>query len=388
MATTIVSGVQYSGLWTRSQQLQAIGAGTWTDVPFFYAWGDGAQGRLGLGNTTWYSSPKQVGLLTTWSKAYAGQQFSSFAIKTDGTLWAWSGNNFGQLGLGNTTAYSSPKQVGLLANWSQISPTNGSTTLAIKTDGTLWAWGQGGNGMLGLGNVTNYSSPKQVGALTNWLNISSTYSYTGHVLAVKQDNTLWSWGLNTYGNLGLNNTIDYSSPKQVGALTNWLTITTSYFASLAIKTDGTLWSWGNNTLGQLGLGNLTQYNSPKQVGALTNWLNISASFYGAIAIKTDGTIWGWGKNSVGCAGRLGLGNVTNYSSPKQIGSLTNWSKVSAGAFSGAAIKTDGTLWVWGKNSNGILGLGNTTDYSSPKQVGSKTSWKDLSVGQLNMFAIG
>jgi len=386
-----VSVASASGIWTMDQANYYIANGTWPYPGYgfgLWAWGYGINGELGLGNTTNYSSPKQVGSLTSWSKAFTGQQQSSFAIKNDGTLWTWGGNNLGQLGLGNTTSYSSPKQVGALANWSQIAVTNGSSTLAIKTDGTLWSWGQGGNGMLGFGNVTNYSSPKQVGALTNWLKLTTGYAYTAHVLAVKQDNTLWAWGLNTYGNLGLGNTTSYSSPKQVGSLTNWLSIATSYYASYAIKTDGTLWSWGNNTYGNLGLGNATQYNSPKQVGALTNWLSISAGFYGPMALKTDGTMWGWGKNSGGCAGRLGSGSVTNYSSPIQIGALTTWSKLSASAYAGAAIKTDKTLWVWGQGSTyGMLGLGNMTNYSSPKQLGSLASWTDISVGQQYMFAI-
>jgi alpha-tubulin suppressor-like RCC1 family protein len=138
---------------------------------------------------------------------------------------------------------------------------------------------------------------------------------------------LYSWGLNTNGQLGLGNTTAYSTPKQVGALTTWLNIAAGSYYTLATKTDGTLWSWGSSAQGQLGLGNTTSYSSPKQVGALTTWSKISARNGFSTAIKTNGTLWAWGLNNFG---QLGLGNITYYSSPKQVGVLTTWSKVSGG----------------------------------------------------------
>ena len=137
-----------------------------------------------------------------------------------------------------------------------------------------------------------------------------------------------------------------------------------------------MWSWGRNDIGQLGLGNLTNYSSPVQVGALTGWLTTASGGYAnTLAIKTNGTLWSWGANSP--FGALGLGNITNYSSPKQVGSLTTWLLVAVGGYTGAAIKTDGTLWTWGNGNSGRLGLGNTTNYSSPIQVGSLTTWLDV-----------
>ena len=115
----------------------------------------------------------QVGSLTNWSSAFSGVTFSE-AIKTNGTLWTWGANVYGVLGLGNITYYSSPKQVGVLTNWSKVSPGKYNSS-AIKTDGTLWSWGQNNNGQLGLGNTTNYSSPKQVGTLTTWLTVAGCY---------------------------------------------------------------------------------------------------------------------------------------------------------------------------------------------------------------------
>jgi alpha-tubulin suppressor-like RCC1 family protein len=144
--------------------------------------------------------------------------------------------------------------------------------LAVKTNGTLWGWGDSGNGQLGLGAApVSYSSPKQIGALTTWQNVSGAAANSS---AIKTDGTVWTWGNNAQGQLGLGNTTSYSSPKQVGALTTWSTMGASDFSYTAVKTDGTLWSWGYNGTGALGLNNTTDYSSPKQVGSNTNWSSL------------------------------------------------------------------------------------------------------------------
>ena len=179
------------------------------------------------------------------------------------------------------------------------------------------------------------SSPKQVGALTTWLNVACGRYQT---VAVKTDGTLWSWGRNHYGQLGQNisYTIDRSSPTQVGALTTWLNVSCGKYFCIATKTDGTLWTWGSNSYGELGQENTALRSSPVQVGALTAWLNISGGDYHAIATKTNGTLWAWGLNS---SGQLGQKNTVNKSSPVQIGALTTWSKIYAIGGSSLAINT-------------------------------------------------
>ena len=362
----------------------AIAAGTWPaayNASGLWAWGRGTNGQLGQGNRTNYSSPKQVGSLTTWIDNFSIASGTSAAVKSDGTLWMWGNNSSGQLGLGNLTYYSSPKQVGSLTNWLKITLSE-SAAFAIKNNGTLWSWGFGGNGKLGLGNTTNYSSPKQVGSLTTWLSLVGSGYGTKATFAIQTNGTLWGWGLNTNGQLGLGNTTNYSSPKQVGSLTNWLNVSSGYQYTFAIKTDGTLWSWGKNSgayrSGALGLGNSTDYSSPKQVGALTGWLKVTAgAYYGlGAAIKTDGSLWTWGN---GTAGQLGQGNTTAYNSPKQVGALTNWNNVSTNSVGFVmSTKTDGTLWGWGYGADfGQLGLSNFTNYSSPKQIGALTTWVNV-----------
>jgi alpha-tubulin suppressor-like RCC1 family protein len=366
---------------------QFVGNGLW-------AWGNNNSGQLGLGNTAPRSSPVQVGSLTNW-KQVSGGQYSTAAIKTDGTLWTWgNNNNGGGLGTNNTTSYSSPVQVGSLTNWKQVSVgsdgiTTSGHTAAIKTDGTLWSWGVNSSGQLGTNDIVHRSSPVQVGSLTNWKQVSAGSYFT---TAIKTDGTLWSWGLNSSGQLGTNNTTSYSSPVQVGSLTNWKQVSAGTDGNIispsghtaAIKTDGTLWSWGLNSSGQLGTNDVVNRSSPVQVGSLTNWKLVSAGSYFTTAIKTDGTLWSWGNNS---NGQLGTNDVVHRSSPVQVGSLTNWKLVSGGNDSTSAIKTDGTLWSWGYNNYGQLGTNNNTSYYSPVQVGSLTNWKLVSSGFYSTAAI-
>jgi len=372
---------QYQGVWTLSQASDAVAQSKWPGPGnSLFSWGTNTAAipTLGFGtSTTSYSSPKQVGSLKTWLNV-VGSQYNMIATKSDGTLWAWGNGSQGANGLGNTTYYSSPKQVGSSTDWANIQGMGcRSFWMIAKSNGTLWGWGNNDQGQLGLSNATAYSTPKQIGALTNWSNVSCGFLFSA---AVKTDGTLWAWGQNQYGQLGLNNTTNYSSPKQIGALSTWSNVScVMYYATLAVKTDGTLWSWGWNNNGQLGLNNATYYSSPRQVGALTNWSKVYAGILQVIALKTDGTLWAWGDNSYG---KLGLGNTTGYSSPKQIGALTNWSnKIWNRNNNTLAIKTDGTLWTWGYNNHGQLGLGNTTNYSSPKQIGALTSWLAIAGAQ-------
>jgi alpha-tubulin suppressor-like RCC1 family protein len=286
-----------------------------------------------------------------------------------GTLWFWGDGSLGRNPNSSTANESSPIQIGSDDYWLEAG-ISGVGGYALKNDGTLYTWGRAAES--GHNDSVDRSSPVQLGALTDWGG-SSKFNF-GHscIHVVKDDGTLWFWGGQPQGQAGIGNTTFQSSPVQVGALTDWDFVVRGWNDSAAIKTDGTLWCWGHNGMGASGHGDITQRSSPVQVGALTNWAYVCGGLNNTYAIKTDGTLWSWGNND---DGQLGHGNTTNLSSPVQVGTLTNWAHISGGYDEAFAVKTDGTLWVWGHNASSNLGLNNTTNYSSPVQVGSLTDWK-------------
>lgn len=351
-----------------------------------WAWGVNAyDGQLGLDDMVNRSSPVQVGDLTDWAQV-GGYNRGGLAVKTDGTLWTWGNNEFGQRGNGDTTNSSSPVQVGSLTDWFMVDGGE-EHCLAIKTDGTLWAWGRNNVGQLGMGDTTDRSSPVQVGSLTDWLATTSDDLLAGSPTKfspgkdtngiIKDDGTLWTWGLGQAGVLGDGTATTKSSPVQIGSLTNWLSISPPSGGDPsfgAVKTDGTLWAWGSGVNGTLGQGNTTSHCSPIQVGSLTTWKYVATPMNDIAAVKTDGTLWTWGGNY---QGQLGDGTTTSRSSPVQVGSLTDWGTLTGVGRAVRATKTDGTLWTWGMNYYGTMGDGTNVNKSSPVQIGSDTTWGNL-----------
>ena len=348
-----------------------------TNMLSLYSWGYNNGGELGVNNKTQYSSPVQVGSDTTWAKIGATTEGSSMVIKNDGTLWTWGKDSYGALGQNSSggSGYSSPRQVPG-TTWNEVVGQQQGMT-ATKTDGTLWTWGQNGNGQLGQneGSIfnTQRASPVQVGSDTDWNKPVDCRSKSG--AAIKTDGTLWMWGENSAGILGHNNQTDYSSPVQVPG--TWATAVMGRDCSLATKTDGTLWAWGDNTHGELAQNHRDERSSPVQIPGST-WGTGAGSLASADewagALKTDGTLWFWGRNEYGQFGNNEAGN--RYSSPVQVPGTT-WRTFHLGHKSAFATKTDGTLWSWGygKRSNrALLVLYSTTYYSSPVQIGSETDW--------------
>jgi alpha-tubulin suppressor-like RCC1 family protein len=249
-------------------------------------------------------------------------------------------------------------------------------------EGSLWTYGDNNVGELGLGDQINRSSPTQVGALTDWIEVDT---YGDGLMALKVDGTIWSCGSNAYGQLGQGDITHRSSPVQIGSDTNWNFISAGN-AYAAIKTDGTLWTWGYNSLGLLGQGDVIKRSSPTQVGSLTTWNDVCVGWGSSMsAVKTDGSLWIWGTNA---QAQLGLGDTDPRSSPTQVGVLTDWDNATFGGWHGHAVKTDGTLWGWGWNNNGQLGLGHTVnDNSSPVQVGALTDWSKVYGGYAHTYAL-
>ena len=340
-----------------------------------------------------------------WQSVDAGANHT-LAIKNDGTLWSWGSNNFYKLGYETPSGTNpNPNMVGNATNWQSVSAGEWHSA-GIKSDGTLWVWGynkygQGGQGTSGTENAI-IDVPTQIGSDNNWLSVSAGTNYT---LAVKNDGTLWGTGNNEYGELGIGTSISAVFMTQIGTDTNWNQVSAGGSDSLALKLDGTLWTWGT---GYLGNGNeITTSNIPIQLGVENDWLKISKETGSAIkingtlwswgfhsgngtieistiptqigssanwkcistgiGIKTDGTLWTWGLDEYG---QLGDSTSINNFLTSQVGNDTDWESISDGGYYyyNVAIKTNSTLFSWGLNSSGELGNGTTIDSSIPTQV--------------------
>lgn len=343
--------------------------------------GIGEVGRLGNNSITDRSSPVQtISSGTNWRQISTGALFS--AIKSDGSLWVWGNNYNGQLGNNSVTPQSSPIQtVSGGTNWKETCA-NGFWVSAIKTDGTLWSWGINFNGQLGRLGTVDASSPVQtVSSGTNWKKLGSGGRTAA---AIKTDGTLWLWGRGHIGQLGNESVLNRFSPVQtISSGNNWNSVNTSGYHTAAIKNDSTLWAWGRNEGGQLGNNSVITTSSPVQtISEGTGWKQVSLSYYHSAAIKTNGTLWLWGCNCT-LSGKLGDFTVIDRSSPVQtVSGGTNWKQVSLGVTASAAIKTDGTLWAWGENSYGQLGNNRSIDRSSPVQtIMGGSNWRMVSTGR-------
>jgi len=214
-------------------------------------------------------------------------------IRADGTLWTWGANGSGRLGDGTTTDRGSPTRIGADTNWAFVSA-GGNHTVAIRTDGTLWAWGGNWSGLTGLGTTEgNTLVPTQVGTDTNWASVSAGVT---HTVAVRTDGTLWAWGTNEHGRLGDGTTTLRNIPAQVGTDTTWASVSAGTEHTVAVRTDGTLWAWGSNWEGALGDGTGIHRSTPVRIGVATNWASVSAGFNHTVAVRTDGTLWAYRQN--------------------------------------------------------------------------------------------
>ena len=198
---------------------------------------------------------------------------------------------------------------------------------------------------------------------------------------------LWTWGQGSYGRLGNDTATNKSTPVTTSAGgTNWKQVSSGGAHCAAIKTDGTLWTWGRGTFGQLGTNHTTERSTPVTTFAGgTNWKQVSSGGYYTAAIKTDGTLWTWGR---GAEGQLGTTGFADKNSPvTTFAGGTNWKQVSAGNRHCAAIKTDGTLWTWGAGSDGQLGTNSTTNKFTPVTTfAGGTNWKQVSAASVNGYS--
>lgn len=263
-----------------------------------WTWGRNIYGEVGNGSTQMQLSPVLIGSSNDkWIAVGAGSS-SSYAIKKDGTLWAWGNNSYGVLGDGTQINRNMPVQVGTDNDWAMVSGGSGKT-IAIKRSGTLWEWGN------------TYTVPMQISVEADWKDISVGYL---HRIALKNDGSLWTWGNGSLGQLG-DGTMSRDLPVQIASGQYWTAISAGAEHCLALRSDGTLWSWGYNNVGQLGDGTTLSKYAPVQIGSESDWVAIAGGGYYSAAIKSDRSIWAWGSNIYG---QLGLGNTINRSSPQKL----------------------------------------------------------------------
>jgi alpha-tubulin suppressor-like RCC1 family protein len=238
-------------------------------------------------------------------------------------------------------------------------------SVGIKTDGTLWAWGDNQDGSVGDGTFINKSVPTLISSATNWKMVSCNLSRN---IAVKEDGTLWVWGFNSpiLGVAGMGSgTIHITVPTQVGVDTDWKVATAGNGHFLAVKNNNTLWAWGGGSNGKLGNGSTTAINFPTQIGTATDWENVEADSFSSFGLKIDGSLYAWGRNTLE---NLGNGTQTDLLIPTQIGTNSDWKVVATSAASTSGLKTDGSLYSWGINDWGNLGNGTYVESFSPELI--------------------
>ena len=329
-------------------------------TPELWGWGYNSNRELGVDDANIRCTPVTTSAGGANWKSVASSSAHTAAIKTDGTLWNWGDNLNGGLGI-NVEGGTRPTPLTTFAggtNWKQVA-CGGRFTAAIKTDGTLWSWGANSYGQLGTNDTTIRPTPVTTFAGgTNWKQVACGNQHTA---AIKTDGTLWGWGRNSEGQMGrgFSNSSLAAPVTTFAGGTNWKQVACGQRHTAAIKTDGTLWTWGNGPNGQLG-NNVSGNNRDSPVTTFaggTNWKQVACGYYLTAAIKTDGTLWTWGNGSDG-----NLGNFTQNQVLTPITTFaggTNWKQFAAdGAWQNnfTAIKTDGTLWTWGNNRNGQLGI--------------------------------
>jgi alpha-tubulin suppressor-like RCC1 family protein len=336
-----------------------------------WTWGNNAADRLNFDGGFTGSRPSPEKIMDGVVSVSVGSRFT-LAINTDGTLWAWEANRFGE----GTTMRLSP--VKIMDDVISVSTKSGHA-MAIKTDGSLWVWGSNDRGQIGDGSINvwdgnrlvenNYrSSPVKI--MDNVASISAGYL---HSMAVKNDGSLWAWGLNNHGQLGDGTMTSRLSPVKI--MDNVASVSAGFFYTFAIKTDGTLWAWGSGNM--LGDGNWENRLSPVKimdnVASVSAGGNIRDGGHSA-AIKTDGTLWAWGSNS---HGQIGNGSGGDYADrrPSPVKIMDNVASVSAGGNHTIAVKHDGSLWAWGDNKFGQIGDGFVTVYGEVYRDGLPQSIK-------------
>jgi len=306
--------------------------------------------------------------------------FTHTCAVQQGTLFCWGDNTYGQLGTGDVQPRLVPAPVDAGSGWVQVQ-TGYESTCARRADGSVWCWGDDTDGQLGLGTTPPALSP----ALVSLPAAAQTLAlHFEHVCTLLQDASLWCWGFNVEGQLGLGDGYpgaNHPAPVQVAAGTHWRSVDTGQGHTCGIQTDGSLWCWGRNTTGHLGLGTGApiQVRTPTRVGTATDWSEVHATQNASCALKTDGSLWCWGIAYDAPAG------THEVDTPTQVNPALDWASVSMETFALCGLKQSGAQYCWGRNDEGELGTGDTVSLYTPTVIPG--AFQGGAVGRFHRCAI-
>lgn len=311
----------------------------------------------------------------------AGAQYT-VALKSGGPLWSWGDNGDGQLGDNTVTPKLAPTPVSVPYDLAAVAAGE-SHTVALSADGVVLTWGRNGNGQLGDGTTDEHHTPIQVLGLSGVIAVAAGFR---HSVALKSDGTVRTWGLNTHGQIGDGTKNERLVQTLVKGLNGVTAIAAGAFHTLALTSDGTVLAWGFNDHGQLGTNTTTEQLQPVPVLGLSGVTAVAAGDLYSVALKSDGTVWAWGDN---IDGQLGDNTTIEKLSPTLVGGLpgNNIIAIAAGTDHAVALRSLGKVWAWGRNSNGQLGDNTTTQRLIPVEVADISGVVAISAGTFHTVAV-
>jgi alpha-tubulin suppressor-like RCC1 family protein len=355
-----------------------------------WAWGYSLGGILGDGNLTEGNRPTPgpvIGFGEGIAIAAGGSH--NLALAADGTVWAWGNNGNGQAGDGTTSNHFTPVQVPRLSGVTAIAA-GWAHSLALRSDGTVWAWGQNTFGQLGDGTTTEQHSPVQVKNLSDVVAVAAGKETNTALTAA---GAVWAWGLNTEGEVGDGTQNNQSTPVKISGLAGVVAIARGQEHALALKADGTVCAWGNGWYDRIGDGQNTHRYSPVQVPGLSGVAAIAGGGLHSLALTSDGMVWAWGWNDAqplgGAAdgGQIGNGTTAPQPTPVQLSSLSGVVAVAAGGAHSIAVKADGSVWAWGYNAMGQVGDVTMTNQHLPVKVRGLATAAAIAAGAWHSLAL-
>lgn len=345
-----------------------------------WAWGTNTDGQLGDGTFTDRASPvKVMGL--TGVRSLNTHHNHNMAVDTNGNLWVWGFGATGQLGDGLSQSSANVKRVAGLSGVLWVVAGYGHS-VAVTTDGQLWGWGENLAGQVGISEVTDRTVPSTIAGLSGLTGVAAGFR---HSLAVQSDGQVWAWGYNLAGQLGDGTNDSRTAPVLTKDVVDVVQVSAGFLHSVALKRDGTVWAWGSNARGEAGNGTQTLRSNPGPVKSLANVTQLSAGYSYTLAVRSDGTAWGWGDNQ---SGQLGDGTTNTPTSPVQVMGVPKFSAVASGTNHSLGLALDGTVWAWGEQTSGKLGNGqSSTGIASPAKVNGVSNVIAIAAGTAYSLAL-